>query len=215
MKKRTQYIASKTEIDYVKALSRESTIEAYINWAELSDAESLLIDLFINENARVLDLGCGTGRIPKLIKVKADSYLGIDCSPEMIKAAKTTNPNFKFICEDILAPNTKLDVFDVVLLMNNVVDMLHPIQRRKDIFNLVKKYLTPKGVLIFSSHLLHKGNKANYYQEDYHGAKVSTYRSTFHQLCEEVENLGFEIMIVTRDYRTPVADWAYVAANVR
>ena len=208
-------VASKTEINYVQVLSRKQTIKAYKNWIDLSNTENLLLKLFVNESTRILDLGCGTGRIPKSVVMNKDKYLGIDCSHEMINAAKIANPNFEFVCEDILSPSKQYGYFDAVLLMNNVVDMLHPIQRRIDVFNLIKEYLTATGVLIFSSHLLHDNYKADYYIEDYHGSIVNTYRSTMSELCKEVEDYGFEIRIAARDYRVVIADWIYIVATLK
>lgn len=206
---------SKLETSYIRALSRPLTVEAYKNWKELSEVESMLIKLYINEESKILDLGCGTGRIPNTIKVKSENYLGIDYSHEMICGAKELNPNLNFLCEDILQPSINTSSFDAVLLMGNVIDMLHPLKRREALFALVKTYLDAKGVFIFSSHLLPEGAKSGYFQENYHGVNVNNYRSSFSQLCSEVENNGFEIKIAARDYRVPKADWAYIAAKVK
>ena len=73
--------ASEQEKNYVQALSRESVIEAYANWKELSVIEQQCIDMFLMEKSRVLDLGCGAGRIPRIFGDGLGSYLGVDCSP--------------------------------------------------------------------------------------------------------------------------------------
>lgn len=215
MRKRIIHRSSNEEINYIQALSRESTIKAYANWIELSDAESQCLSIFLKKNARVLDLGCGTGRIAKIIGSNLEYYLGIDLSPEMIKVARILNPDFKFLCEDILEPSYNERNFDAILLMNNVVDMLHPVERRRNIFIQLKDFIEPSGVVIFSSHLLNNAKVPGYYKEDYHGALVSTYRSSFSQLCEEVESYGFEVKMALRDYRSTSADWAYIVAKTK
>ena len=96
--------------------------------------------------------------------------------------------------------------------MNNVLDMLHPVERRQEVFHQIKELLGPSGILIYSSHLLRSNGTPGHYEEDYHGFSVNTYRSSFSQLCEEVENFGFEVKLAARDYRCDIADWAYVVA---
>ena len=213
MKPEDKIPASETEINYVRTLSRDMTIEAYKKWTVLSKTEKLLVENYISGSDCILDLGCGTGRIPQSININRENYLGIDCSLKMINAARIMHPEYKFICEDFLSSNTEYGLFDAVLLMNNVVDMLHPIKRRNNAFNEVKRYLKSSGVLIFSSHILQTGCNAGYFQEEYHGTVVNTYRSTFSQLCQETESYGFEINLAARDYRASVADWIYIVAT--
>lgn len=207
--------ANANEINYVKALSRPSTIEAYSNWNELSETEHLLLERFVKPNSKIIDLGCGTGRVVKTIKPKTTNYIGIDCSIEMIDTAKKLNPEYKFICDDILNFTNISDTFDIVLLMNNVVDMLNPYERRESLFKFCKDCLNPNGILVYSSHLLSHNLNSGYYPEDYYGAIVYTYRATFSQLCSEIEDLGFAISIAARDYRAEKADWIYLAVTIK
>lgn len=207
--------ASEFEMQYVQALSRDSTVAAYTEWMKLSDLEEQYLMQFINPGDKVLDLGCGTGRIPKVLKNRMGMYLGVDCSEKMVAKAKQLNPGVEFLCEDFLEADYDSRQFNVVLLMNNVVDMLHPVSRRQKSFELVANILGKSGVMICSSHLLDAGQSPGYFEEDYHGAIVSVYRSTFGQFCEEVEGHGFEVEVAARDYRPNCqsADWAYVVAS--
>jgi 2-polyprenyl-3-methyl-5-hydroxy-6-metoxy-1,4-benzoquinol methylase len=207
-------IANENEFNYVQALSRPNVVEAYSSWMELSSVEKLLLDQYVKPGSKIIDLGCGTGRIVDTMNPATHDYLGIDCSKEMIDAAKKLFPKYKFICDDILNVVQPVELFDVVLLMNNVVDMLNPYERRLSVFNLCKTYLNSNGVLIYSSHLSKDANWG-YCSEDYHGATVHTYRAAFSQLCAEIEGLGFEICIAARDYRSKNADWAYIAAKIK
>lgn len=51
---------------------------------------------------KVLDLGCGNGRLLEALKEKQINYLGIDNSSELISLAKNNYPEQKFIVGDIL-----------------------------------------------------------------------------------------------------------------
>ena len=56
----------------------------------------------IEDGARILDAGCGNGRLLEALKGKAVSYLGIDNSHGLIKAAHDNYPSYEFREADIL-----------------------------------------------------------------------------------------------------------------
>jgi SAM-dependent methyltransferase len=212
--KETEY-PSEYEKSFVEALSRDGTVAAYAEWMQLSVLEEEYLMQFINSEAKVLDLGCGTGRIPKVFRDRMKLYLGVDCSEPMIESARQINPGIEFRCEDFLANDYGVDRFNVVLLMNNVIDMLHPINRRKRTFEFVRETLVESGVMVCSSHLLDGAQTPGYFEENYHGATVRVYRSTFGQFCDEVESHGMQVEAAARDYRHnyKCADWAYLVAS--
>ncbi|XP_041461414.1 juvenile hormone acid O-methyltransferase-like [Lytechinus variegatus] len=55
-----------------------------------------------DENDDVLDVGCGSGRLCKMLSPRVNSVTGLDISPGMIEYAKMENsgPNIKFFQED-------------------------------------------------------------------------------------------------------------------
>ncbi len=56
----------------------------------------------VEEDASVLDLGCGNGRLIEVLKEKKVKYLGIDNSAELIKIAKNNYPANDFLLIDAL-----------------------------------------------------------------------------------------------------------------
>lgn len=56
----------------------------------------------IKDGDRILDLGCGNGRLIEALKDKKIEYLGLDNSQELIKLAQANYPAYKFIVSDIL-----------------------------------------------------------------------------------------------------------------
>jgi len=66
-------------------------------WPEIA---SLASD--IKDGDKVLDLGCGNGRLIETIKDQKTDYLGIDNSEELIKLARVNYPEYRFIVSDIL-----------------------------------------------------------------------------------------------------------------
>lgn len=67
--------------------------------------DTLLLSLIPAESTRVLDVGCGTGRLSSAIVTNDREVLGIDISSAMIERArgKGTSRSLSFVCGDFLA----------------------------------------------------------------------------------------------------------------
>lgn len=86
------------------------TRKKYI-WPEL---EFILSDL--KEGSRLLDVGCGNGRLLENLKNKNISYLGVDNSEELIQLAKTNYPDYDFKLADVLNLTSAIkQKFDLVI----------------------------------------------------------------------------------------------------
>ncbi len=55
----------------------------------------------INKNDKVLDAGCGNGRLLDYIEVDKDNYLGLDNNDYLIKTAQARYPNYNFLKHDL------------------------------------------------------------------------------------------------------------------
>lgn len=202
------------EANHIAALSRPSVVEAYAEWKQLTDAEALCFERFLRSDQRILDLGCGAGRFLAATGTMWLEYLGVDSSDAMISAARARFPNAVFKQEDMLKMEIRVRSYDAVLMLRNVIDMLHPVERRGAALRLAKHVLSEDGVLICSSHLARLGEPAGYVEEDYHGAIVSNYRSTISQWCCELESAGFNVlMMVQDDQGNGATDWTYAVAK--
>jgi SAM-dependent methyltransferase len=75
----------------------------------------------VNPGQRVLDLGCGDGRL--LAALAPSRGVGVDRSAEMVDRARREHPHLDFVLGDIEDPDTldQLDApFDVILLSDTV-----------------------------------------------------------------------------------------------
>jgi SAM-dependent methyltransferase len=206
--------ASATEAQYIDAMSREAVVYAYSDWRTISRAEAMFLDIAFERGKRVLDLGCGAGRFATHLGDRCGSYLGVDASAQMIGAARKTCPDLAFAVADIVEFVADPASYDVVLLMGNVLDCLHPVARRARLLARCGTWLTPGGAIVGSSHLTRPGETRGYYAEDYHGAQVENFRSSLAEIVDEVESHGFEVALAARDYRVRPADWSYWVARL-
>jgi trans-aconitate methyltransferase len=62
--------------------------------------EEVLALLNPQRGERILDVGCGTGHLTKLIVEAGAEVVGIDSSPEMIEAARAACPDINFVVAD-------------------------------------------------------------------------------------------------------------------
>jgi 2-polyprenyl-3-methyl-5-hydroxy-6-metoxy-1,4-benzoquinol methylase len=201
------------EVAYIRVMSRSGVVDAYAEWKATSQAEELCLSLAYRPGSDVLDLGCGAGRFAMRLDDDLGSYLGIDASPEMIHAAQTNCPTRVFKVQDVLEYDSQPESWDVIMLMGNVIDYLHPLERRGLLLSRCASWLRPSGHIVGSSHLLPNGSPAGYFVEDYHGADVSNYRASLSDIVSEVESEGLQITMICRDYRYDIADWSYWTAT--
>lgn len=99
----------------------------------------------VKDGDKVLDLGCGNGRLLEVFKDKKIEYLGLDNSEELIKLAKVNYPDNKFFVADIL------DLENIKDLKFNHIFCLATLQ------HLPSKELRVKALLEIKKHILDEG----------------------------------------------------------
>ena len=131
----------------------------------------------------------------------------------MIEAAKKNFPELSFLDDDILDLDVEDNSCDVILLMANVLDFLHPIERRLMLLERCSMWLRDGGAIIGSSHLTESDEEKGFYKEDYHNSEIHQYRLSASEMVEEAERFGLEVALFVRDYRKQPACWAYWVAR--
>ena len=120
--------------------------------AQLAWANELLARPNLRGNERILDVGCGDGRITAQVAraVLTGHVVGLDSSPEMIEFARASylrasHPNLEFVCQEASA--IRLDgPFDVVF--SNAA--LHWIADHAALYRAVAR-LMPSGARLITS----------------------------------------------------------------
>jgi ubiquinone/menaquinone biosynthesis C-methylase UbiE len=109
---------------------------------------ALIDSLVTTRPARLLDIGCGTGRfsIPLALSLKGFTVVGADNSPRMLEEAQRKPDSDKVVwtVTDVCAQTFETATFDVVF----VSDLLHHIGDPVKALTECRRVLRPGGVMI-------------------------------------------------------------------
>jgi SAM-dependent methyltransferase len=103
-------------------------------------------------SGRVLELGCGAGRLTGYLAEVAASVRGIDLSAEMIAYSRQRYPKATFAQGDLRDLSTFAEgSCDAVVAAYNVIDVLGE-SARSQVLDGIFRLLSPGGLLVVSSH---------------------------------------------------------------
>ena len=102
--------------------------------------EARLIDAMVSRHARILDAGCGPGRVGGRLHELGHDVVGIDIDPTLIAAAEADHPGPRWVVGD-LASVALSDAgveagFDAIVSAGNVMTFVEPASRRHVLENL-------------------------------------------------------------------------------
>lgn len=118
----------------------------------------------------VLELGCGTGKMTRLLAQAGYDMIGVDSSEEMLQIAReqewdkaghkigdgeTRDPDILYLLQDM----REFELYGTVKAVVCICDSLNYLLEEEDlltVFRLVNNYLDPGGVFIFDMNTLHK-----------------------------------------------------------
>jgi len=115
------------------------------------DGEARFVDAMVPRGARILDAGCGPGRVGGRLAALGHHVVGVDIDPELIAAAQGDHPNAIWLARDLavldLASEGVSNRFDVIVSAGNVMTFLDPATHRAVIERL-GAHLAPQGRLV-------------------------------------------------------------------
>lgn len=122
------------------------------------------------EDGLLLDLGCGTGKLTRLLKKAGFDMIGVDNSEEMLEIARETeyetmpleetecsgeNASILYLLQDM----REFELYGTVRAIVSICDSMNYILQEEEllqVFRLVNNYLDPKGIFIFDLNTLYK-----------------------------------------------------------
>lgn len=104
----------------------------------------------------VLDLGCGTGKMTRLLKNKGYDMIGVDMSGEMLEIAREQeDEGILYLQQDMREFELYGTVAAVVCVCDSINYLLEP-EELAQVFSLVNNYLDPGGIFIFDMNTVYK-----------------------------------------------------------
>jgi 2-polyprenyl-3-methyl-5-hydroxy-6-metoxy-1,4-benzoquinol methylase len=108
--------------------------------------EARLIDAMVHRGARILDAGCGAGRVGGALAARGHTVTGVDLDPELIEAAEQDYPGPAWRVGD-LAELELPERFDVVVCAGNVMTFVASGTRR-EILRRMRGHLAESGRVV-------------------------------------------------------------------
>ena len=113
---------------------------------EVHGEAQLVAHLAGNPPRRILDAGCGTGRVAiELVRLGYDA-VGVDADLSMLEVARTLAPEVLFVHQDLSRLYLRAPAFDVIVLAGNVIPLLAP-DTLDDTIERLAAHLVPGGLI--------------------------------------------------------------------
>jgi SAM-dependent methyltransferase len=110
--------------------------------------EARLVDAMLSRGSRVLDAGCGPGRIGGYLAAVGHQVVGVDVDPELIAAAEQDHPGPRWLVGDLaeldLPSRGITEPFGAIVCAGNVMTFLAP-STRTTVLQRLRAHLAADG----------------------------------------------------------------------
>jgi SAM-dependent methyltransferase len=115
------------------------------------DGEARFVDAMVGRNSRILDAGCGPGRVAAQLTALGHDVVGADVDPALIAEATAVHPETTWFVADLasldLPAEGVAEGFDVIVSAGNVMTFLAPSTRR-DVLRNLRAHLRDEGRVV-------------------------------------------------------------------
>ena len=109
--------------------------------------EAAFVASLLAPPARVLDAGCGTGRVAIQLTALGYHCTGVDADPTMIEVAEQLDPSTTWVRQDLSRLQLRSQAFELAVLAGNVIPLLAPGTLLAAVQRLAA-HLQPGGLLV-------------------------------------------------------------------
>jgi len=120
------------------------------------EGEARLVDAMVPRGARLLDAGCGPGRIGGALHARGHTVVGVDVDPALIAAAEEDHPGPRWLVGDLseldLTAAGEPEPFDAAVMAGNVIVFIAP-GTEADVLRRVAAHVAPDGFVVVGFHV--------------------------------------------------------------
>ena len=118
--------------------------------------EARLIDAMVRPHSRVLDAGCGPGRLGAVLHERGHTVVGVDADPVLIEAAEADHPGPRWLVADLseldLGALGEPEPFDAAVLAGNVLVFVAP-GSETEVLRRVASHVVADGLVVTGFHV--------------------------------------------------------------
>jgi ribosomal protein S18 acetylase RimI-like enzyme/2-polyprenyl-3-methyl-5-hydroxy-6-metoxy-1,4-benzoquinol methylase len=118
--------------------------------------EARLVHALVPPRSRLLDAGCGPGRVGGELHALGHRVVGVDVDPVLVAAAEADHPGPRWMVGDLahldLAPRGEVEPFDGAVLAGNVLAFVAP-DSEPDVLRRVAAHVRPDGPVVVGFHV--------------------------------------------------------------
>jgi SAM-dependent methyltransferase len=109
--------------------------------------EAAFIETLVPPPARILDAGCGTGRVATQLTSLGYDCVGVDADADMVAVAERRDPATRWVRQDLSRLELRTQAFALAVLAGNVIPLLAPGTLLEAVERLTA-HLEPGGLLV-------------------------------------------------------------------
>ncbi|MDY2736650.1 class I SAM-dependent methyltransferase [Intestinibacter sp.] len=148
--------------------------------------DELLDKYHLDKNAKVLDIGCGSGGAVDFLSKKGLNAIGIDISQDIINEGKSKYGDINLVVMDAHSMDFEKNYFDIISIECSLSIMDNP----KLVLNSCRDILKDNGIILLGDFFFKENtDKSNAYTLDY-----------WYKLCED---MGFKVV----DFKDQSKNW--------
>ncbi len=153
-------------------------------------------DLVGVDRARVLDIGCGVGRVTSYLHERGLDVRGIDLSPEMIAIARSAHPHLAFEVASMTELPVEHGCLTAAVLWYSIIHT--PPDLLPNVWNELARVLAPSGWVLLG---FQAGDNDVVHRENAYGSSTTMtwYRHNSDDVVQSIERAGF--VVHTRIWR--------------
>ncbi|MFQ4149074.1 class I SAM-dependent methyltransferase [Arthrobacter sp. LAPM80] len=161
------------------------------------DGEARLIDALAGRASRILDAGCGTGRVGGELARRGHHVVGVDLDAELIEAARLDYPDVDWRLGDLSDLSLPGETFDLIVCAGNVMPFLAP-GTAQAVLTRFRDYLAPGGRALVGFGAGRGYDFDDFFRDAQNAGLTSTGRFTTWQLHPLTPDADFLVALLER-----------------